>query len=213
LGGPIYNCSATVGGAEKMIQIDVRKSAPHFEEPCVELAGVLRNILNDPVLQIKKVVEFGAGKFRNVSFILKQGKEVCAVEFENGRRSAGFQLMTPDEFSKTSQRFDLALLVNVVPVIPFSSERIEVIRTLHSKLNEGKYLLWFAQIEGHYRKLRESGENPCMDGIWLGNGRQFKTFYKYHSMCVVDSMMDSSGFSKVKRFSGLWNDAALYRRE
>jgi hypothetical protein len=211
-----------VNGSEKDIEIDVRKSASHFEKPSNELVSVLREVLNCPEFGISSVVEFGAGKFRNVNFILSQGKTVCAVEFDQDKPcaraipadSSSFRLMAPDAFSSDPQKFDLALLINVVPVMPLLSERMSAVNQLHWKINEGKYLLWFAQREGaEYKKIREKGSNSCRDGVWLGAGRRFKTFYKYHPLHEVGAIMRSAGFSQTKRFSGIWNDAALFRRE
>jgi hypothetical protein len=80
---------------------------------------------------------------------------------------------------------------------------------LYDKVKEKKYVLWIAQKEGSYKKIRENGENVCGDGIWMGTTRYFKTFYKYHKVEDLDEMMAICGFDLVKRFSG-GDDARLY---
>lgn len=211
----------------KEIVIDVTGSAPPFTEPSDALKEVLQEIFKTDFLKkIEVVLEFGAGKLKNIPFLLKQGKTVCAVEFkelcENSFTKKNLKkcekygtkfhkLLFPNPFLSDSKRFDLALLLNVLPVMPILAERLYLLEILHSKINDGKYLLWVAQKEGSYKKIREDGKNNCGDGLWMGKGRYFKTFYKYHQVEELDELMALYGFKLIKRFN-VGDDARLYEK-
>ena len=107
----------------KEIYINVTNSAPPFESP----EDVLSNILNQvislcPKKQKPLILDFGAGKSRNTLYLLEQGYNVRAVEFEeisNGTQQAkemyekaqsfGRQfdkLVFPHEFFESKEQFD-----------------------------------------------------------------------------------------------------------
>lgn len=211
----------------KEIVIDVTGSAPPFTEPSDELKEILKEILkSDSLKHIETIVEFGAGKLKNVPFILKHGKKVCAVDFKelseneftkkNLKRCQKYgtrfqKLIFPNPFLFDTKRFDLALLLNVPPVMPVPAERLYLLDVLYKKINDGRYLLWVAQKEGAYKKIREEGENTCGDGLWMGKGRYFKTFYKYHQVEELDEIMALYGFERIKRFD-VGDDARLYEK-
>ena len=70
-------------GELKEIIIDVTGSAPPFTEPSDALKEVLQEVFkSDSLKKVETVLEFGAGKLKNISYLLKQGKTVCAVEFK-----------------------------------------------------------------------------------------------------------------------------------
>ena len=75
----------------------------------------------------------------------------------------------------------------------------------------GKYLVWVAQKEGAYKRIRESGTNDLGDGIWMGRGRKYKTFYRYHSLYELDELTALFGFEAIKKYS-LSDDAKLYQK-
>ncbi|VVB77497.1 Uncharacterised protein [uncultured archaeon] len=223
--GPVYKVAIKDGpGSPKDILIDVTKSEPHWSRPGKDLEKVLRETLR--MDGVGDVLDFGAGKLRNDPFVLANGKSVCAVEFEEAsfsettkanlaickRHKERFRLIDPDKLQSDRRKFDLVLLINVVPTMPLLNERLEVLRMLGDKLRDGKYLLWFAQQEGKYRKIREAGRNECADGIWLGNGREFKSFYRYHPIGEVDRMMLGSGLEPFRRLSAGDNDAKIYKK-
>ena len=211
----------------KEIVIDVTGSAPPFPEPSDALKEVLQEIFkSDSLKKIETVLEFGAGKLKNIPFLLKQGKNVCAIEFKEltenpitkknikkcEKYNSKFQkLLFPNPFLSDTKKFDLALLLNVPPVMPVLSERLYLLEILQQKINDGKYLLWVAQKEGSYKKIREDGKNSCGDGLWMGKGRYFKTFYKYHQVEELDEIMALFGFKLIKRFN-VGDDARLYEK-
>jgi hypothetical protein len=110
------------------------------------------------------------------------------------------------------EKFDLAILANVLPVMPVPAERLYTLKVLYDKVKMGKYLLWIAQKEGTtYKKIREHGLNDLGDGIWMGKGRKYKTFYRYHPLDELDELMALFGFDTVKKYS-MSDDAKLYKK-
>jgi len=80
---PIYKFRIPVDGEPEQLReivIDVTASAPPFKEPSDDLKEVLREVFKS--FKTKTVVEFGAGKLKNIPFILDQGKTVSAVDFK-----------------------------------------------------------------------------------------------------------------------------------
>lgn len=211
----------------KEIVIDVTGSAPGVLAPSEALKEVLNDIFQSGDLKkIDTVLEFGAAKLKNIPFLLKQGKTVCAVEFEKLTKNdftkknikicekykSKFQkLLFPNPFLSDSKKFDLALLLNVPPVMPILAERLYLLDILHQKINKGKYLLWLAQKEGSYKKIREEGKNTCGDGLWMGKTNHLKTFYRHHPVEELDEIMGLFGFKLIKKFS-VSDDARLYEK-
>jgi len=190
----------------KEIVIDVTGSAPPFKVPSENLKSILTEIFqSDSYESIDSVLEFGAAKLKNISFILEQNKIVCAVEFKElitndftqenlkkcKKHGNKFQnLIFPNPFINDTKKFDLVLLANVIPIMPVFAERLFVLQLLYEKVKEKKYVLWIAIKEGSYKKIREKGENICGDGIWMGSKRYCKTFYKYHKVEDLDEMIN-----------------------
>ena len=228
---PIYKfrISKNSETATELVEIvfDVTGSAPPFNEPSDELVTVLKDIFSLADLKpIDTVIEFGAAKLKNIPFILKQGKTVCAVEFEKLTKNPitikhlkqcrkygnKFQnLIFPNPFTQDKNEYDLALLLNVPPVMPVFAERLYLLELLYGKIKRDKYLLWVAQKEGSYKKDRESGKYFCGDGIWQGKNRHFKTFYRYHSPEDLDELMSLYGFKFLKKWN-FGSDARLYEK-
>lgn len=214
-------------GKLKELVIDVTGSAPPFTEPSDALKSVLNEVFHDNSLKkIDNVLEFGAAKLKNIPFVLKAGKAVCAVEFKelaensftkkNIKKCKKFgnkfqELLFPNPFIQDTKKFDLALLINVIPVMPVPAERMYLLDILYDKIENGKYLLWVAQKEGSYREIREKGKNVCGDGIWMGKNRYMKTFYRYYPVDELDEIMALYGFKLIKRFD-VGDDARLYEK-
>lgn len=212
----------------KEIVLDVTGSAPSMMEPSGELKSILLEIFSSSeYTSIDTVLEFGAAKLRNIPFILDQNKRVCAVEFEElmenekskmniekcDRYGDKFErVIFPNPFIQYQKKFDLIILMNVIPVMPVPAERLYLLDLLHSKVNDDKYLLWIAQKEGEYKKDRQSGKYQCGDGIWMMKKNRFKTFFRYHSVEEVIEIMSAYGFEKVKRFNKGGSDAILFKK-
>jgi len=92
------------------------------------------------------------------------------------------------------------------------AERLMVLDLLYDKVNDNKYVLWYAQHEGGYKKIREEGKNNFGDGLWMGVNKKLKTFYKYHSREDVDEMFALCGFDYAKKYTSSGNDVRLYQR-
>lgn len=207
--------------------IDVTGSAPPFTEPSPNLQAVLKSIFTSKDLKkIENVLEFGAGKLKNVPYILKFGKTIHSVEFkelmdnfhtkENIKKCKRYgdkfkSIIFPNPFLTDRSKFDLGLLINVPPVMPLFAERLYLLKILYDKINSGRYLLWLSQKEGNYKQIREKGRNECGDGLWMGKGRKFKTFFRYHPVEELDEIMSLYGFKLIQKFSG-GDDARLYEK-
>jgi hypothetical protein len=229
---PIYRFRVPDGNEEsetlKEVVIDVTDSAPRFPGPSDNLKQVLTRTFNAPGLEpIESVLEFGAGKLKNIPYLLEQGKSVCAVEFQelsknpyvkkNLKKCRKYgnkfqELVFPNPFLRDTRHFDLVLLANMIPVMPIPAERLFLFDLLHSRVNRGKYLLWYAQKEGSYKALREASKNDFGDGLWMGKGKYLKTFYRYHPKAELDELMGLYGFEPVDLAFGISEDAKLYRK-
>lgn len=227
---PIYKFRIPINDQSnnlKEITIDVTKSAPSFEEVLDTMKSVFDELLkSDEGKQISSLVDVGAAKFRNTLYFLKKGKKVSGVEFETLTKTSeqakrilaeckklGFKdPIFPHKFIKHESKYDLALLINVPPVMPIYAERLFLLQVLYDKVKDGRYLLWYAQHEGSYKKIRESNKQNIGDGIWMGKDNRYKTFFRYHNMFEINEMMFLSGFEPVKRFSAPGNDVHLYKK-
>lgn len=226
---PIYRFRIPKDESPKLkeIVIDVTGSAPRFDEPSDALQEILLDIFNSGNFKkVDTVIEVGAAKLKNIPFILDKGKTVCAVEFKElmdnyhtkkniekcEKYGSKFQpVVFPNPFISDTRKFDLAMLINVPPIMPVFAERLYLLNLLYEKVNDGKYLLWVAQKEGSYKAVRESGKFVCGDGVWRGEGRHSKTFYKYHTADELNEIMSLYGFKRIKRFS-VQDDAFLYEK-
>ena len=108
--------------------------------------------------------------------------------------------------------YDLALLINVLPVMPVFAERLMVLQTLYEKIKNDGYVLWYAQTEGSYKDKRLSGKYTCGDGIWTGITNYKKMFFRYHEVDEVDEMFALNGFDFVKKFHSPGNNVRLYKK-
>ncbi len=175
--------------------------------------------------KIQTVLEFGAAKLKNIPYILKCGKDVTAVEFEKlmeneitkatreecekyGKRFKSIQF--PNPFIFDDKKYDLGLLLNVLPTMPIPAERLYVLNLLHEKVKNDKYLLWIAFRETReYKDIGEAGTNECGDGIWVHKDWRYKTFYKYHPLEELDELMGLFGFDKIDITC---NEVRLYQK-
>ena len=226
---PVYKFREPIGPVNlKEVAVDVTGSAPPFHVPSPNFKRTVTEIFSADYLErIETVLEFGAAKLKNIPWLLEQGKSVAAVEFKelaentatkkNIRKcrkyGAKFQeLIFPHPFLSDPRKFDLVILANMMPVMPVFGERLYLLNLLHKKVNDGKYVFWIAQKEGtRYKEIREAGKNKLGDGIWMGEGRKYKTFYKYHRPDELDELMGIYGFERIKIWSG-GDDARLYKK-
>jgi hypothetical protein len=204
---PIYALHASLS---KTVYVDVTSSV----SPGLPSSRVVTQRLI-PFLKSKgvtTVLDFGAGALRHTIPLLRAGFEVCAVEFEEGfqrpvsrkalkkaKRFHNFSaLIWPKQFVRDPRRFDAALLVYVLQIMPVPSEREEVLRQLQRKLNSDTYLFYasrFDQITAHDRSHRVS------DGYYRWPKREHHSFYREFTTEETREMMSRHGFSRIKSLS------------
>lgn len=211
------------------IIFDVTGSAPSFEEVKDTMDDVFQKLLSsEEGEKIKKVIDFGAAKLRVTLYLLKNKKQVAAVEFEEINKNSGQakriwkkcknykelfkDWIFPFPFISHKETYDLALLINVLPIMPVFAERLLVLQLLYNKITEKGYIFWYAQKEGSYKDRRISNKFNIGDGIWTGDKKYYKMFFRYHSISEVDEMMLLNGFEFVKQFTAPGNDARLYKK-
>jgi len=213
----------------KEIVFNVTGSAPTFENVKDTMKGVFEKFLNsEEGKKVNSVIDFGAAKLRNTLYFLNENKKVAAVEFEELKKNSTQaqriykkckkntslfeEWLFPYPFIDHKEKYDLGLLINVLPIMPVFAERLIVLQVLHGKIKEGGYILWYAQKEGSYKDRRVSGKYSCGNGVWMGDNSFFKTFFEYIPVEDVDEIMALSGFDFVKKYSAPGNDVRLYTR-
>jgi len=228
---PIYRFRVSLREESEFLDeviLDVTGSAPSFTNVRATMKEVWDTFLeSNEGKNVQAVLDFGAAKFRNTLYFLRKGKRVAAVEFEDipknstdaktilkrCKATGNFQeLILPHPFIEDPSKFDLVLLVNVLPVMPVFAERLLVLDLLYDKVNENKYVLWYAQKEGSYKTIREAGKNDFGDGLWMGVNKKFKTFYRYHSIDETTEMFALYGFQRVKKIPAGPNDVILFQK-
>ena len=211
----------------KEIIVNVILSARYLD-PKKDLRNILDILIGyDSEYDIKSVLDFGCGKLRTVDFVISRGKKNVVVDFKdilskhkylqdklkNLENNALFTRMNfPLPFINDRAKFDLCLLINVLPIMPVFLERLLVLQILHEKIADKKNLLWYAMSNATYYKKRERTNAYTLgDGMWIGE-KKYKTFYKYHPPDFVTLLMYFSGFHLERIFKVASVDALLYRR-
>lgn len=213
----------------KVIELvfDVTKSAPSRNVPSESLLEVFEEIFNN-YRGLKSILDFGAGKLRITYPLLKKNKEVCAVEFEklanneitiskqvkcNRYRGNYKGIIYPHNFLSDKNKYDLGILINVLPFMPIFTERLLALLKIYECLKDKSYLLWYAMREPpKYKKRRLSGKYVCGDGVWMRDKEKTKTFYKYYNPKELDELMFVAGFKLEKTFPDGLNDIRLYKK-
>ncbi len=186
------------------------------------------NELLEEKTNIKKVVEFGAGNLKNIPFILKKGKIVHAIDFKEVldqnttqahlKKCLSYskkfgQIIFPQEFIGSTEKYDLAILSHTIPIMPVFIERLMALQYLYSKLNSKGLLLWHSQIEStEYKRRRLSRAYDCGDGIWLGKNMAYRTFFKHFEPIEIDEIMAVSGLLYEKKYKCAMGHIRLYKK-
>jgi hypothetical protein len=233
---PVYKLNRPLGFDKHknrlydQIVIDVTKSAPPFSTPGKTLEHVLRAAI--AAAGIKKdqaILDFGAGKLRNALYLLKSGYRVCAVEFKQlfeesdhaklllksatRHRPKFSSLVYPHQFHQSNQKFDLALLINVINIMPVAAERLLVLQYCHQKLHPDGHLLWYTQRGDADYRARLIPRYSIGDGHFVGKENKYKTFYREFTVAEIDALLAGAGFELVRTLSATSrNQARLYRR-
>ena len=212
------------------IAINVTKSAPSFDAPGKTLAGALDRVIGEIGLRKNdNILDFGGGKLRNTLHLLKIGYNVCTVEYQDlfvdssqaadARKRADKykrrfrRLIYPHEFESSTETYDLALLVNVINIMPVPAERLLVLHLCHKVLKPNGFLFWYTQRGDADYKSRLAPENELGDGHFTGTRRRYKTFYREFRVEEIDKILHSTGYTLEKSIpAGSRNQARLYRR-
>jgi len=211
----------------KEILIDVTRSVPPFPETGKVLSDTFADVLNDfPGKAEVKILDFGAGRFRNTIHLLRVSPKnnVGAVEFErlegiskthiaeaNRFQKRFQQIVYPEDFFRREQRFDLIILVNVLNIMPVSAERLLAIRYCREKLNEGGKILWYSQHKDKFYQEKCTEDNMLGDGYYMRNKSKYQTFYRDFEPYEVDEMFLASGMKLDRKIVAAGVIARLYK--
>lgn len=198
---------------DREILVDVTwSSKPTRPEMAPALQTALRKSFDHLGTQSLKILDFGAGNLRHSVPLLELGHHVTAVDYRDlfdkpsdlvkknlakaktyGRRFG--QLVYPSGFVAFKGRFDLALLINVLNIMPEPLERLFVIEYCGKKLQKNGHLLWFCQ-HGDSDQIAAASDVVTDGGCTTGKGR--KTFYKdYNDQEHIIRLMKVMGFEHV----------------
>lgn len=184
-------------GKTKEILLDVTWSAKPTRP---EIAPSLENALSQTLENISggreneniKILDFGAGKLRHSVFLLEKGYSVTAVDYENlfinpTEQVQGYidsakkfntfqQIVYPSQLITDTKEHDLAILVNVLGIMPEPIERLFVLDQCYKKIKNNGHILLFNQ-HGDADQIKAVSELKITDGgCTTSRGR--KTFYK-----------------------------------
>jgi hypothetical protein len=121
-------------------------------------------------------------------------------------------LVYPEAFFADSTKFDLALLINVLNIMPVPSERLLVIQECYKKLKQNGHLLWYSQYGDADYKRRCTAGVRLGDGYYVGRRRRYKTFYREFGHAEMDSTMLANGFRFVRSYLVPHNHVRLYQK-
>ncbi len=113
-----------------------------------------------------------------------------AKGFSNFKR-----MVFPDEFIDFDEKFDVALLVNVLNIMPVPIERLCALVLIRERMNEDGRLLWYTQ-HGGYKK--SDAVANLLDGMVTGQGRKYHMFYRDFTTKEIHDLLRSTGFSHIK---------------
>ena len=217
-------------GTLQEIVIDVTRSAPTFAEPSKAMKAVFDDVLSTHLKGKVKILDFGAAKLRNTLYLFKKGHIVYSVEFpkvfetKQGRQAEQKAnryskrvgrikiLVYPHEFRNWSGKMDLALLVNVLNIMPVPAERSIVLEECHKKLKQNGYLLWYSQYGDADYKRRCTDSVRLGDGFYIGTRWHYKTFYREFSVSEMDSIVLAHGFEFIQSYAVPNNHVRLYKK-
>jgi hypothetical protein len=158
-----------------------------------------------------RVLDFGAGALRHTIPLLKAGIQVVAVEYERAyqrpkakeyleeaRQYDGFtELIWPHEFLKSKIRYNVALLIYVLQVIPIKVERDIVLDAIGERFAKtGPKRLFYSSRYGEAGGLRYN------DGWVKGVGDNDRTFYTEWKAAETDKMFKSHGYQRSGMYEG-----------
>lgn len=214
---PYYHLTALSG---KRVTIDVTTSVS---------AGLKANSIVERELPrflakrgIERIVDFGAGALRHTIPLLREGFDVCAVEFnevfarpacakarKQAERHANFSaLIWPNDFLRDGRKFSCALLIYVLQTMPLPAERRLVLSELQKKLTKDAYLLYMSRFG---ELTADDGKHRVSDGCYRWPDREQHSFYREFTTEETHALFEKHGFTRLKSYPGA-GQAFLYGR-
>ena len=176
-------------GANRNITIDVTGSAPTMDEPGETLERVFKTLTADKQPNEIKILDVGAAKLRNTLYLLQEGFVVYAVEFEelpkrmpqakeNWERAKDFDnfrhVTFPKNFFKLHDKVDIALLINVINVMPIPAERLVLLSLCREKMKKDGLLLLYNWRDISSNPGKYTAQTAVNDGYFKGWGKKYK---------------------------------------
>ena len=150
-----------------------------------------------------RILDFGAGALRHTVALLEKGMVISAVEYkeafsrpkakinmEKARKYDGFtELVWPEDFIKSTRKYDVILLTFVLQVVPVKKDRGRIIGELIKKFDRnGPKRLYYASRHGVSRSLKD--EDKYNDGWIQGYRNSTQTFYTEWGAAETHEMME-----------------------
>jgi hypothetical protein len=207
---PFYNVT-TQGGSK--LTIDVTNSISAGLDPNSGLVGHLIPWMKER--GFSRVLDFGAGALRHTIPLLKKGIEVVSVEYErayqrpkaaearaDAAKLDGFTaLLWPHDFLKSKHRFDVALLLYVLQVVPIKADRKKILEAIGQRFDgNGPKRLYYASRYGDTTGLKD--EMKYNDGWVKGIGEKDRSFYTEWNAHSTNELFQSHGYERVGGYSG-----------
>lgn len=201
---PIYRLQANSG---KQVTVDVTTSL----NAALKAKKAIRKVVI-PFFKsrnVSKVVDFGAGALRHAFPLLKEGIQVCAVEFEKtfkgevcakklvqASKDANFSaLIWPDQFLADNRKFDAALLCYVLQVMPLESERKVALKQLANRIRNDGFLVYMSR---YNQALPDDRYHRVEDGAYRYPDREMHSFYREFTTEETHEMFKKHGFQHIR---------------
>ncbi|GJM43288.1 MAG: hypothetical protein DHS20C21_01300 [Gemmatimonadota bacterium] len=203
---------ATMGNGER-VTIDVTNSISAGLDHNEGLIAHVRKWMDG--LGYTRILDFGAGALRHAIPLLEAGFEVTVVEykraFERPRAKEalaiaeeydGFSaLVWPHDFMRSRVRYDVALLVYVLQVIPVKKDREVVLGEIAKRFDRnGPRRLYYASRYGEARSL--SADRKHKDGWVRGRGDHGRSFYTEWKADDTNRMFAKFGYERAGTYQG-----------
>lgn len=209
---PVYRFKKQIQEDEEVrdLVIDVTGSAPSMEEPGQYLEGVFGVLTHGMIPKQTRIIDIGAAKLRNTLYLLKKGFIVYSVEFPelaqhlpqakaNWKKAETYpnfkKVIFPKDFFQLKAKVDLALMINVVNVMPIPEERLVLLSLTRDKMKTNGIMFWYGWRDIASNPSKYTPKTQINDGYFKGHGRAKKTFHGEWTRDCVFNMAISSGFS------------------
>jgi hypothetical protein len=214
------------------VYIDVTGSVPSFDTP-ETATSTLGNAFEEALKEFPKsrkltILDFGAGKLRNSIYFLDKGHEVHAVEFENLKNSSTHakklfakagahyknfkEYIFPEGFLKSTEKFDMVILVNVLTIMPVPAERWLVLLLCHERLKDDGLIFWYSQFGDKDSRARCTDDNKVSDGWYIGKNKKYKTFFREYYDQDLKDMFLACGFEYYKSIKAPANQCRVFKK-